>query len=521
LLISRQAGIDLDIAEGVAGLLRPGRNCLQLDKADHFALLVDGSNYFAALARAIARAQQTVAIVGWDLDTRARLGPGAGPDLAPPLRAFLPAIADRNPGLHIYILSWDFSVLFANMRDPQLVLGQDPFNHPRIHLKFDSTHPPGASHHQKIVVIDGALAFAGGIDLAGGRWDSPEHRADDPRRAGKRSPYPPSHDVQAAVDGDAARTLDDIVRERWHRATGTTIPHSAEQRSNWPDDLNPDLVDVVIGISRTDIRPDRTSGSREIETLHLDLIGAARELIYIENQYLTSETLTAALCRRLREVHGPEVLIVLPLKNAGWLEEHTIEALRAGRIAQLREADRFHRLRLCYPVSDRDGTAVAVHSKILVVDDRWFRVGSSNLTNRSMRLDSECDLTIEAMTPEHRSRVAALRNRLLAEHLGISADAVQAWLAHDRSWVRLVDSRRETSRCLRELPDGSAPPLVDAGIVDPSRPVTADVAIEAVASSLVSQPARRLRRWAIAAVATAAAIALWRRSITIRLPPKR
>ena len=116
-----------------------------------------------------------------------RLGPADGPG-PPPLRDFLPEIAAHNPDLTIYILSWDFPVIFANVRDPQLVWGRNPFKHPSVHLHFDSTHPPGASHHQKIVVIDDSLAFAGGMDIAGGRWDTPDHRGHAAR--GKRRPLP-------------------------------------------------------------------------------------------------------------------------------------------------------------------------------------------------------------------------------------------------------------------------------------------------------------------------------------------
>jgi phosphatidylserine/phosphatidylglycerophosphate/cardiolipin synthase-like enzyme len=204
-------------------------------------------------------------------------------------------------------LTWNFPLIFANVREPQLVLGRDPFRHPRIHFKFDNTHPPGASHHQKIVVVDNNVAFCGGMDLAGGRWDTPEHRADDPRRAGKSGPYPAFHDVQAMVDGDAARALAEIVHDRWQQATNESIPMAAGPDA-WPSTVKPDMTNVSVGISRT-----------KIEQLHLDLIGAARNSIYIENQYLTSETIVAALGRRLQERDGPEILIVLPLKNPdGW-----------------------------------------------------------------------------------------------------------------------------------------------------------------------------------------------------------
>ena len=509
-------------------LLRPGRNCWRLAKAGRFALLVDGSSYYRALAECLAQARRTVVIVGWDLDSRVRLGPGAGRQrLIPPLRDFLSTIASANPHLDIHILTWDFPILFANVRDPKLVLGQDPFEHPRVQLKFDSTHPPGASHHQKIVVIDDNLAFAGGMDIAGGRWDSSEHRADDVRRSGKHGPYPPSHDVQAMVDGECARSLGEIARDRWRRSTGSEIPGSSQKRDIWPEQVIPDFVDVDVGISRTDAAQDSNGECLEIERLHLDLIEAARERIYIENQYLTSQTIATALCRRLEAASGPEVLIVLPLKNSGWLEEHTIEALRFQSIRRLRAADRFKRLRICYPVvPDLDGASVGVHSKILVADDRLFRVGSSNLTNRSMRLDSECDLTIEALTPAHRLGISRLRNRLLAEHLGMSPEAVDAGLsARNASVVQLVDSRKRQARCLRELPSETQSPelLRESELVDPPRPLTTRVVIEALASSVANQAVRRRLPLLLAGagIAVAAVIAL-RPAITAmsRRPPQ-
>lgn len=292
-------------------VLDPWRNCGVLAGASRFALLVDGSNYYGALAQSLRQARHTIALVGWDLDSRVRLGPGAGEEpLEPPIRDFLPSLADANPGLKIYILSWSFPLLFANVRDPKLVWGRDPFNHPRVHLKFDGTHPAGASHHQKIVVIDDCLAFAGGMDIAGGRWDSPEHRAHDIRRSGKDEPYAPSHDVQAVVDGEAAEALADIVRARWRRATGAVIPPSREQRDIWPDGVTPDLVDVTVAISRTDVDAEGC-GRREIEQLHFDLIEAARDCIYIENQYLTSLPMAAALARRLESPDGP-------MTTTGW-----------------------------------------------------------------------------------------------------------------------------------------------------------------------------------------------------------
>jgi len=219
------------------------------------------------------------------------------------------------------------------------------------------------------------------------------------------------------------------------------------------------------------------------------------------------------------------VLIVLPFKNSGWLEEHTIEPLRVESIRRLRAVDHCRRLRICYPVvPDLDGESVGVHSKVLVIDDQLFRVGSSNLTNRSMRLDTECDVTIEAASDVQRSRISSLRNRLLAEHLGTSAAAVDAFLSKEGSLLRLVDLRGANGRCLRELLDEDRPTqwMLESELVDPSRPITADVVMEAVASSVADEPVKRLLSFILIGVAmTAAVVALVRQVRATSLPAKR
>jgi phosphatidylserine/phosphatidylglycerophosphate/cardiolipin synthase-like enzyme len=485
----------------MSDVLRPGHNCWRVERANRFALLVDASNYYGTLVKAVRRAQRSITLLAWDLDTRTELfenDPGEGTG---PLRQFLHDLAAGNPDLHIFVLPWNFSILFASVRDPKLVLGQDPFEHPRIYFKMDDVHPPGGSHHQKVVVIDGKLAFSGGMDLAGGRWDTPEHRAKDPRRANGPEPYPPSHDVQAMLDGDAARALAEIAGERWHRATATTIPLAETDADPWPAETPADMNDVAVGISRT----DPLIFCREVEQLHLDLIATAREFLYIENQYFTSTLILDALSHRLQEVDGPEIVMVLPLHNHGWLEDHTLEVLRFRQVRRLRESDRFRRLRVCYPIVRGLGDeSIVVHSKILVADDRLFRVGSANLTDRSMRLDTECDLTIEAEDEQQRAAIARLRNRLLGEHLGLCADAVEERLTQDRSLIRLIDSCSSQARCLRELPeDGSATQILSTALIDPPQPLTPAFVIRTV----VRSAARSKWAWVLAGMAIGAVLA--------------
>lgn len=323
-----------------------------------------------------------------------------------------------------------------------------------MHFSLDGMHPGGASHHQKIVVVDDAIAFVGGIDMAIKRWDTPEHRAHDPRRVDPRGqPYPPVHDVQMAVDGEAARALASLVRERWQRATGRRWQARQRGRGDpWPRGLMPDLRDVEVAIARTQPAYNGDPEVREVETLHLDAIAVAQRSIYIEAQYFTSTATSAALCQRLLEPDGPEVILVLPRVASGWLEQTTMGVLRARLLKQLQGADRFGRLRVYYPVvPDLDGSCVNVHSKVLVVDDALVRIGSSNLANRSMGLDTECDLTIEAAGKTRMARaIAHFRDRLLGEHLGVSPEMVAGMAAAKASLIAAVEELRSAGRT-REL----------------------------------------------------------------------
>ena len=155
------------------GLLERGRNCDTIRHADRFAMLVDGDAYFATLRTALLRARHTVFIVGWDVDSRMHLPPAdPGDGLPDTLAAFLHALASSRHNLRIYVLAWDFAMIYALERDWPPVYRAAWRAHRGIRFRLDDTHPRGASHHQKLVVIDDRLAFVGGLDLTRARWDT-------------------------------------------------------------------------------------------------------------------------------------------------------------------------------------------------------------------------------------------------------------------------------------------------------------------------------------------------------------
>ena len=178
-----------------------------------------------------------------------------------------------------------------------------------VRFGFDDRHPVGGSHHQKIVVVDDQLAFCGGIDLTGHRWDTAAHRVEEPARTTPLArPYGPYHEIQAMVTGPVAASLGVLARDRW-RALGEERmpPLRAPPTTSGPPTSTPDLADVDVAIARTMPRSETEPAVRECEALFLDSIAAAKRTIYIESQYFTNDVLGAALAARLREPDGPEV----------------------------------------------------------------------------------------------------------------------------------------------------------------------------------------------------------------------
>lgn len=455
-----------------------------MTRALRAAFIIDGADYFRAVREAMRRARRSIFVVGWDLHSETRLVSEADNDGLPAeLGRFIEKLAVDRPELHIYLLCWDFAMIYAMEREffPRYRLKWR--SHNRIHFCLDGEHPVGASQHQKVVAVDERVAFAGGFDLSQWRWDTSEHEPDDERRRDPQGkPYPPFHDVQMIVDGDAAKVLAGVAKERWERAAGSAprINAAVETEDPWPECVEPDLKDVEVAVARTLPEYGGRKAVHEVERLYIDSIAAARRYIYIENQYLSSHRIGEALKERLKESGGPEVVIVLPEKTGGWLEQHTMDVLRGRILKKLREADEDDRLRIFYPrLKKEPHCALMVHAKVMVIDDRLVRVGSSNLSNRSLGLDSECDLAVDAGDDCNVSSVlAAFRNRLIAEHLDVSVDAVSEALEKKASLVAAIEALRGKERTLEPL-SGDVPPEVDewvpeSELLDPEKPVEPD-----------------------------------------------
>ena len=195
--------------------LNTGRACWRIERAGRAAVLLDSGAYFAAAIAALHRARHSILLLGWGFDPRTRLTPDAeghehGTD---EIGLLLVRLAAARPELDIRVLIWKSALPIS--------ISQDFFPHrarlwfagTRVKFQLDSAVPFGACHHQKVLVIDDAVAFVGSGDFCVDRWDSTRHLDIDQRRAmpgGSR--HGPRHEVMMLVDGEAARALGDLAR---------------------------------------------------------------------------------------------------------------------------------------------------------------------------------------------------------------------------------------------------------------------------------------------------------------------
>lgn len=437
----------------------PGRNCWRVETAERFSMIVDGADYFRALRESLIRARRLVILIGWDFDFEIEMLPGESdargdaPDGLPnQIGPFLDALVDRRPGLDIYLLKWSGGALIApgGLLPAARIKILSP---EQIHLAFDGRHPIGACHHQKIVAIDDSLAFCGGIDVTDGRWDRRAHAPDDPcRRLRNGDVAQPWHDATTVISGPAAAALSELGRARWTRANDAEMDEDFRPGADlWPASVPVGFREVPIAIARTQPPESDAPSVAEIEHLYLDSIASARDCIYLESQYFAADSITAAVARRLSEPDGPEVVIINPRAAQGMIEDEAMHVTRSRMIRQLQALDRHDRFRILYPVNAA-GEDIYVHAKVSIIDDRLLRVGSSNIDRRSMGFDTECDVAMLAEAAADRRAVRALRDGLLAEHLGCDPDAVTRRIEAGGSVIAAIESlNRGQGRGLRPI----------------------------------------------------------------------
>jgi phospholipase D1/2 len=417
------------------GILRPGVNCWSIDEVCQTGLLIDGRDYYRAFYRAAKAARRYILIAGWQFDSSVDLLRGDDLTEADTDVRFLPflnGLCEKNPELQVYILAWDFSLLFAFRREwwQEWIFNWGTSN--RLQFRFDDCHPFAASHHQKFVVIDGHIAFVGGADICAQRWDNRCHLAEHPNRTdASAEPYGPYHEIQSYHMGPVVRLLVELFTRRWRQCGGElTLPS--------PPPTYDVVIEPSVALAATRVALSRTQPPmltppqepvQEIHRLYLDAIATAEQLIYIENQYFSSQAIYTALVDRMRATQRSRLQIVMLLPKR---PEALTEIIAVG-FAQTRLLDALqdiarqtgHALGIYYTtatVGSGREKPTYIHAKLLLVDDRFLTVGSANMTNRSMGLDTEVNVSWEVSSPCQEALIQSIRQvrvSLLAEHTGV------------------------------------------------------------------------------------------------------
>lgn len=416
-------------------LLEPGVTCWRVERTDRAAVIIDMADYFTAAKAAMLQAKRSIHLLNWAFDPDTAFDPQPGGDNpeSDKIGPFLKGLADANPELDIRILCWRASLPISATQNFFTLKDRQCFAGSTVTMELDGKLPTGASHHQKMIIIDDMLAFCGGGDIAPDRWDTTKHEDANPRRLKKKGKcYPSRHELMSAVEGEPARALGELFRDRWRRATGEDLraPAPAEA-SPWPKCLEANLGPMAAGISRTQSAFHDAPELRENEALYLAMIAKAERLIYLENQYMTSPIMAEALAARLEEPDGPEVVLISTLHCPSWFDQMTMDRTRSAFLKRLEQANKHRRLHAFCPVT-AGGEIIIVHAKLAIIDDEVVRIGSTNLNNRSSGYDTECDMSLEASgqgAAAARLQIRSLRHHEVAHWLGVGAKQVEQAVA--------------------------------------------------------------------------------------------
>jgi phosphatidylserine/phosphatidylglycerophosphate/cardiolipin synthase-like enzyme len=492
------------------------RNAWREAIATDAGLLIDAADYYRAFHQSAREARHYILMSGWQFDSGVPLLRGRDAAGAGEVRflKFLNGLCEQKPDLAVYILAWDFHVVLAAEREWMQRILFHWMTHRNFHFLSDDCPAPGGSHHQKFAVFDGTHAFLGGMDVCESRWDDRCHRGVNPLRVSRGRPFKPYHDVQAYLAGrETCAVLEELFLERWAHAAGQPLKLPV---ISTPGVSTPARPAGLLGLGRSRVSFSRTQpladGATvgEVERLFVDATLAAERLIYVETQYFSSRRIYEALAARMRSVGRPrlEIVVVVNERAEALKEELAVGLRQAENLQRLRQvaAATGHSLGLYFSVCDGPTDAFRatyIHSKVMLVDDRFLTVGSANFTNRSMGTDRELHASWEiAAGGEGDARLGRALRRvrvsLLAEHGGLAGIAAVRRLASIVGLVGRLDAfaSAPAARLQRHGPPSPAQALA-MEIVDPEDlpfdPDTSPGVEEAAVEEPVDESRRRSR----------------------------
>ncbi len=387
--------------------------------------------YYDRVSELLEDATEYAIFVGWQIDSRLclkrPLRKGQSFQALPKetLREKVIRLCQEKPGFRVYFLIWDHAYFYVLEREIwQGRIWEDI--HPRVHFIFDNKHPIGGSHHEKICLFDGKTALCGGIDLCDERWDSPQHLYMDPRRSLNWSGehHGPYHDLAVQVTGPICAGIHDHIAARWRALSSISFPDSYSFKV-----LSSDSIGHSVYLSRTIAQVEHplrgSSMVREVEFLFRDLIQAAENRIILEGQYYWSQIVNDLLISKIHQMKGKDFEIILVLADLQPIRSWTryMMAYELELLNKLQIAANYSGIKLImgFPYARAPLAEISlpprpiyIHSKIIVIDDKFLGIGSANFASRALRIDTEIHLTFEAKTVFERSHIRRVAEKVLS-----------------------------------------------------------------------------------------------------------
>jgi len=391
-------------------------------------VLIDGEQALPAMAEAISRATTSVHIAGWHASPDFRLVREPG---APTLRERLADVAERVP---VRMLLWAGPPvpLFQPTRRAAKKACDSFADGTKVRCVLDSRERTMHCHHEKLVIVDGTVAFVGGIDftaLEGDRHDSGAHQPD--RDLGW-------HDVATELRGPVVADVAAHFAARWSELTDERLPEPAV-----PPAAGTSTVQLVRTV------PERTyrflpRGEFTILDAYLRALRSAESLVYLENQFLWSPEIAEVLIDKLRRPPTDRFRLVLLLPRRPSNGADTTK----GQLGRLLDADGDAGRLLATTIQAHDGARSAlvyVHAKVGIVDDRWMTVGSANLNEHSLFNDTEVNIVTDDAELIRDTRLRLWSEHLQAPRAELDAVADPTDIV-DTRWRRIAEEQSQRER---------------------------------------------------------------------------
>ncbi len=310
-----------------------------------------------------------------------------------------------------------------------------------------------ASYHQKFMVLDQDVAFVGGMNIKAVDWDTNDHLVFDHLRMEfgatetervdvmNKDSLPdngPRKDYMMRIEGPAVQDVADIFHERWAHQLSVSAPLS-ENSSDFVVERGQPAQAGGSQIQITATLP-QPFWEHAIAETWFNAVEQAEQYIFVEDQYWRIPMLTEVIVERMTEVPNLRLLVVTkPVSEwtdpgCSWTHYTHQELLAAfpDRYAtyQLRSFDTV----VTWGIDETEERFqdMDVHSKMLIVDDKFMSVGSCNKNNRGIVYEGELNVAVldPVWVREQRRRIFA--NMLPAGT--VPTDDVATW------WVQFSDA---------------------------------------------------------------------------------